>query len=100
MRLPASAAILAAVALVASPSRLSAQSRSFAYRCDDGTALTAVFSQSPGRATLHLAGKTLTLPQRRSGSGARYARGDTTFWIKGNEAAFDRAHRSTSCHTQ
>jgi putative lipoprotein len=36
-----------------------------------------------------LAGRTLSLPQVLSASGARYSNGSTTFWVKGDSAQFD-----------
>jgi membrane-bound inhibitor of C-type lysozyme len=91
--------MLGMLAILASSPALAARQRAFSYRCDDGTALTATFSQKPAKVTLRLGAKTLVLPQGRSGSGARYVKGRTVFWIKGRDAAFDRGRRSTTCHT-
>ena len=41
------------------------------------------------RVEIMLAGRTITLPNVISGSGARYSDGSTTFWNKGNEALFE-----------
>lgn len=62
--------------------------------------MTARFAHQPDRAVLTLNGKTLTLPQQRSGSGARFATGDVTFWIKGRSAQFERAGKATTCQTR
>lgn len=79
-----------------------AQSPAFPYRCADGTELTATFSKArqrngSGAVRLQMNGKTVMLPQCRSGFGARYAKGKLTFWIKGNGAVLTRGSRSTEC---
>lgn len=68
----------------------------FTVRCDDGEngiGLTFV-NADPSVALLRWPDRTLVLTQTRSGSGARYASesaaGETVFWIKGNEAMFER----------
>lgn len=90
--------LMAALALAA-PAPALAQQRAFSYRCEDGTTLTATFSQKPAQVTLRLGAKRMVLPQGRSGSGARYIKDRTTFWIKGKDATFARGRRSTTCHT-
>lgn len=72
--------------------------RSFVYRCQDGTQLTATFVGMKS-ARLQIGGRTLVLPIGRSGSGSRYVKGDTTFWIKGREATLERGRKSTTCVT-
>lgn len=49
-------------------------------------------TDSPGtgqdQAAIQYPGGSITLPRSRSGSGARYAKGDTSLWIKGDSATF------------
>ncbi len=72
----------------------------FNYTCADGSQLTAAFLPQSKSAYLQLDGKSLSLPQRLSGSGARYAKGGVTFWIKGNEAQLKRPKKKwTTCRT-
>jgi putative lipoprotein len=60
--------------------------RAFAYECDDQTELVARFEPAVDEMTLILAGRTVRLSHVRSGSGARYSDGKTTFWSKRDEA--------------
>jgi membrane-bound inhibitor of C-type lysozyme len=77
----------------------SAQPRkTFVYRCDDGTQLTASFPRSRF-AQISLDGKTTTLTQRLAASGARYSKRRMSFWIKGREATLTRGRQSTVCRT-
>lgn len=72
----------------------------FNYTCADGSQLTVAFITQSKSAYLQLDGKSLSLPQRLSGSGARYAKGGITFWIKGNEAQLKRPKKKwTTCRT-
>jgi membrane-bound inhibitor of C-type lysozyme len=67
------------------------------YRCEKGQSLQVTFLiqsdiHPDGVATVIFPdGKTLTLPQVISASGARYSDGKTTFWTKG-EGAFVEEH--------
>ncbi|MES1155820.1 MAG: MliC family protein [Pseudorhodoplanes sp.] len=70
------------------------------YRCENGAQLSVAFVEKDRRAFLQLDGKSLTLPQSLSGSGARYAKGGVKFWIKGNEAQLKRPKSKwTQCKT-
>lgn len=51
----------------------------------------ATDDQEPARAKIQYPGGQLTLPQVRSGSGARYASADSLLWIKGDSASFTLA---------
>ena len=62
----------------------------FAFDCSDGSYVVARF-EGQERLWLFLPGRTLDLPRARSGSGARYSDGATTFWIKGHEATLETA---------
>jgi membrane-bound inhibitor of C-type lysozyme len=75
--------------------------RSFSYRCDDGTVLTATYLRfiRLQAARLVIDGKTMVLPQRRSADGGRYARGRIQFWIKGRSAMLTRDGQTTNCET-
>ncbi len=71
------------------------------YVCDDGTPLTAAFFTGDRTMRMQLAGKALALPQRLSASGARYAKGGVSFWIKGQQATLKRPKvKSTICRAQ
>jgi putative lipoprotein len=64
------------------------------FECDDALVVTTFHDD---RVVLELAGRTLTLPQAISGSGARYSDGVSTFWNKGNEATLELDGRTQSC---
>jgi membrane-bound inhibitor of C-type lysozyme len=71
------------------------------YVCADGSQVAAAFFPQERNVRLQLDGKSVSLPQRLSGSGARYAKGGTTFWIKGQDATLKRPKKkSTLCKTQ
>lgn len=68
------------------------------YQCEDGSRFSAMFVEGARAVYLHLDGKSLTLPQRLSASGARYRKSGITFWIKGDEAQLKRPqHDWTNC---
>ena len=46
---------------------------------------------------LFLPDTTLTLPHVRSGSGAKYGEGTTTFWSRGEEAFLERGSETVDC---
>ncbi len=72
----------------------------FNYTCADGSQLTAAFIPQSKSAFVQLDGRSMTLPQRLSGSGARYAKSGVTFWIKGNQAQLKRPKKKwTQCST-
>jgi membrane-bound inhibitor of C-type lysozyme len=72
----------------------------FNYTCADGSQLAAAFVPHSKSAFVQLDGKSLTLPQRISASGARYKKNGVTFWIKGNEAQLKRPKKKwTTCKT-
>jgi len=56
------------------------------FKCTNFAFLAKFF---PGKVEIALAGRTLSLPQVLSGSGARYSDGATTFWNKGDGALFE-----------
>jgi membrane-bound inhibitor of C-type lysozyme len=60
--------------------------KTFVYQCEGGQSFTVEFVDNAKFALFTLNGKTLTLPQAISGSGARYSDGHTTLWIKGDGA--------------
>lgn len=69
------------------------------FACDGGKAVNAVFVNGPSnRVKLSLSdGRTLSLQQVRSGSGARYANGDgsVVFWNKGDMAFIEEGGKNT-----
>jgi membrane-bound inhibitor of C-type lysozyme len=71
------------------------------YRCDDGAQISAMFPEKQRRVFLQLDGKAITLPQRLSADGARYAKGGITFWIKGKGAQLKRPKgKWTQCQSE
>jgi membrane-bound inhibitor of C-type lysozyme len=72
----------------------------FNYTCADGSRFIAAFFPQSKSAYLQLDGKSVTLPQRISASGARYKKNGVTFWIKGSEAQLKRPKTKwTTCRT-
>jgi membrane-bound inhibitor of C-type lysozyme len=68
------------------------------YRCADGSRFSAMFVKGADAVYLQLDGKSLTLPQRLSASGARYSKGGITLWTKGATAQLKRPARAwTDC---
>jgi membrane-bound inhibitor of C-type lysozyme len=80
-------AVLAAVALAVEPLLAAAPVASATFTCKGGKTIAATFY--PDKVELKLSdGRSLTLPQAMSASGARYANKDETFvfWNKGDTA--------------
>jgi membrane-bound inhibitor of C-type lysozyme len=69
-----------------------------AYTCANGKVVVADFGVEKGRVLLTIGKHRVMLAQGRSGSGARYTNGKTTFWIKGNSARLIEAGHETTCH--
>jgi membrane-bound inhibitor of C-type lysozyme len=89
--------VLLAIIGVTSPA---AAQKFFTYTCADGSQFVAAFVPQAKAAYLQLDGKAMTLPQRLAASGARYAKGGVTFWIKGNTAQLKRPQKKwTQCST-
>lgn len=59
------------------------------FRCMDGVRIVARFDPDKEEVTVTRAGRTITLPQQRTGSGIRYSDGRTTFEGKGDDMAFE-----------
>jgi membrane-bound inhibitor of C-type lysozyme len=82
----------------------SASAADAAYRCADGTAVRAVFSDPGPMGSVQLTfgrkSAAVTLPQAPSADGGRYADGGTEFWIKGKTARLTRAGAATECKTR
>lgn len=73
----------------------------FVFRCEDKAELIVnFFATKP--AVVHIREQELVwlLPQVEAASGARYAKGDNSFWNKGTEATYRREGRETLCKTQ
>lgn len=90
--------MLTGVALFVTPS----PAQTFvSYRCADGAMISAVFFKGERRMHMQLEGSSLVLPQRLSGSGARYAKSGVSFWIKGQGARLKRPKKkATLCQVQ
>ena len=97
-RAAGAAALVAAVVAAASPDEPAPVVRA-KFTCDAGRTIDAEFVDAPQpRVRLTLSdGRTLTLPQAVSASGARYADAGEriVFWNKGDTAFLDEAGRST-----
>lgn len=59
------------------------------YRCALNIDVVADYAPDGKSVTLHIQGKTLTLPIAMSGSGARYSDGKSTIWEHQGTAQFD-----------
>ena len=94
------AAVAAGAAMLASGVAFAQGDKTFVYSCDGGLQVAAYFDQKA--AYLQLDGKSLKLPQRLSGSGARYAKSGVSFWIKGDTAMLKRTRTgpTINCATQ
>lgn len=91
---PHAVPVVAFVAVLGAFCASSAAAQSFVqYRCTDGAQVAAMFPEKQRRVFLQLDGKSLTLPQRLSASGARYAKDGIVFWIKGRDAQLKRPKR-------
>ncbi len=66
------------------------------YQCADGTQAAAAFYKGDNRMRLQFDGHAYALPQRLSGSGARYARSGVSFWIKGQDATLRRPKKKAT----
>lgn len=79
-----------------------AQAQTFVrYMCADGTPVAAAFFKDDKRARIQVDGKALSLPQRLSADGGRYAKGGVSFWIKGDQATLKRPKmKPTICKVQ
>ena len=70
------------------------------YHCEDGAQLSLAFVEQSKSAYIQLDGKSVILPRRLSGSGARYNKGGVTVWIKGDDARLKRPKQKwTQCKT-
>ena len=70
------------------------------YHCEDGAQLSLAFVEQSKSAYIQLDGKSVILPRRLSGSGARYKKGGVTVWIKGDGARLKRPKQKwTQCKT-
>jgi membrane-bound inhibitor of C-type lysozyme len=67
------------------------------YSCLDGSEFVAAFFAGERTAHLQLDGKAMSLPQRLSLSGTRYAKGDITLRITKTVTTLKRGKRSTEC---
>lgn len=89
----AAAALAGALALLPAAQAAEAElAIRVAYRCLGGfhaVEVTALFFNRPPAALVLLVGETATrLPQAPAASGARYADGNQSFWIKGDRASW------------
>jgi membrane-bound inhibitor of C-type lysozyme len=71
------------------------------FQCDDSSQIEATFDNAadPHTAQLVRNGKTFTLPQAISGSGARYVGDDIEFWNKGDNAMVEWQGTKLECST-
>lgn len=70
------------------------------FACDDGSTVSIEFTtdtSGTGQAKVAHVGSSWTLPQVRSGSGARYAANGVSVWNKGNEVSFEDGRVTRTC---
>ncbi len=67
--------------------RANADLKTFCFDCDDNSTMVVNY-KDVGYAWVFFPDKTMKLPQRMSGSGARYADAKYEFWNKGEDASF------------
>lgn len=71
------------------------------FTCDDHTTLTISFvSGARPLARVRQGEQFWTLPQVKSASGARYAKGNVSIWNKGKDLTFQLGSRKTQCSTK
>ena len=97
-------ALIAGLFAVAGPAHAEEAIRAD-YLCKgrfDATAVTAFFfNQSPSEVVLVMGEGARRLPQAMSASGARYASGTETFWIKGDSATWQLGKApASSCNVK
>lgn len=75
------------------------QPRQFTYRCEDSQMVVVIFRDGnpPTVAVEFGNGQRRVLPQKRTGSGVRYADNSYMFWNKGNQAIWKTPQRETTC---
>ncbi len=71
------------------------------FTCDDHTTLTISFlGGAKPLARVRQGEQFWTLPQVKSASGARYAKGNVSVWNKGKDLTFQLGNRKTQCSTR
>lgn len=71
------------------------------FTCDDRTTLTVSFvTGAKPLARVRQGEQFWTLPQVKSASGARYAKGNVSVWNKGRDLTFQLGGRKTHCSTK
>ena len=71
--------------------------RSFAYNCASNGYIVADFRRGTAVMWLVMHDKTVQLDPVEAASGAKYGKGDVTFWSKGSEAILEIAGTTDSC---
>ena len=71
------------------------------FLCDDSSEIEATFHNAPDPGTVKLVrgGQSFTIPQARSGSGARYVGDGIEFWNKGRDAMVEWQGTKLECST-
>ena len=95
-------ALASSLLLVTSLFAVPASAQKFVnYVCDDGTQVTVAFFRAIAKMRMQAGGRSFSLPKRLSASGARYAKGGVSFWIKGQQATLKTPNRkTTTCQAQ
>ena len=75
----------------ATPSSIPPGSRQLEYKCSDGTRFDVLMAPAGDKAKLELSGVLYELKQVRSGSGAKFSDGTTSYWSKGRDAMIERS---------
>ena len=71
--------------------------RSFAYNCASNGYIVADFRRGDAVMWLFMHDQTVQLDPVEAASGAKYSKGDITFWSKGSEAILEIAGATDSC---
>ncbi len=71
--------------------------RSFAYNCASNGYIVADFRRGDAVMCLFMHDRTVQLDPVEAASGAKYRKGDITFWSKGSEAILEIAGATDSC---
>lgn len=71
--------------------------KSIRFICENGTEISAVFHQGDSAVEITYGDKKESLPRVVTASGAKYQKGSTSFWNKGEEAFFETEGQSTKC---
>ena len=90
-------AVSVVLGVLAGSAEIALAQNTITYVCRDGLVFNAAFFTGERRVFLQLDGHALTLPQRLSATGKRYAKDGVTFRVKGQTATIKRGGTTTDC---